>query len=180
MRPEKKAIIEEIRSQLEASSFVILTDYRGMNVGQASELRKRLSRMDAQFHVVKNSLFQRVVDDFDWKNANRVASGPSAIVIGRGDIANVAKLLKAFTLEHKLPVVKLGVCDGRILSSDELDILVKLPSKPVLYGILIGTVSALMVQLTCVLQQKVASLLYVLNAVQEKKRQSSKWSPQAG
>ena len=143
-----------------------------MNVGQASELRKRLTMVDAQFHVVKNSLFKRVVAGFKWESVDSFIQGPCAVVIGRGDFADAVKLLMEFKKEYQLSVVKCGVCEGETFSSNDLDILAKLPSRHVLYGMLAGTTAAPMVQFVGVMKEKVASLLYVLNAVQQKKSQS--------
>lgn len=177
MRPEKKAIINEIRSYLTEASFVILIDFTGMNVFQTNELRKRLSAVDSQVHVIKNRLFKLAVCDSKLEKMNRLINGPTAIVVGRGDLIDAAKLLKTFHREYGLLVTRAAGQEEGVLSQDDLDLLVKLPAKHVLQSMLVGTVAAPMAQLVGVIRQKGASLLYVLKAVQEKKGHSQLKTP---
>ena len=172
MRPEKQSIISEIRSQLESSSFVIFTDYTKVKVAQAGELRKRLSKVEAQFHVVKNSYFTKASAGLSWGASGVAMVGPTAIVVGKGDGVEAAKIVKGFGVEAKALTIRRGVFEGRLLSREDIDALVKLPGRPVLYAMVLGTMAAPMTQLVGVMVQKVSSLLYVLKAAQEKKEKS--------
>ncbi len=53
MRPEKNLIISEIKTRVDRSPYVLLTDYTGMQVPQFNELRNRLSGANAEYRVVK-------------------------------------------------------------------------------------------------------------------------------
>ena len=52
MRPEKKYLIQEINEHLDKSNYFFLTDYSGVNVEEASEIRKGLAQHGAEYHVV--------------------------------------------------------------------------------------------------------------------------------
>ena len=65
--------------------------------------------------------------------------------------------------------IKMGLLDGRVLSPADVDMMSKLPARPVLFSMLVGVIAAPMIQLAGVFKQKTASLVYVLKAVQEKK-----------
>lgn len=164
MRPEKESIANEIKERVEGAVFVILADYRGLTVAQTDELRNRLHGASANVQVVKNRIL-RLADD----RLTEGLKGPSAMVYGKGDVVQAAKILRDFIRENKLPVIKIGSLEGTILSAGDLDILASLPSKEGLHAMVVGTLAAPMSQLVGVMNQKVASLLYVLNAVQEKK-----------
>lgn len=164
MRPEKESIANEIKERVEGAVFVILADYRGLTVAQTDELRNRLNGASANVQVVKNRIL-RLADD----RLTEGLKGPSAMVYGKGDVVQAAKILRDFIRENKLPVIKIGSLEGTILSAGDLDILASLPSKEGLHAMVVGTLAAPMSQLVGVMNQKVASLLYVLNAVQEKK-----------
>lgn len=151
------------------AAYVILTDYRGMKVRQTDELRKRLAEVQAQIHVVPNRLFKRVIAELNWDSADQALRGPTALVSGQGDVIEAAKLLSEFNAEHRLPIIKLGRFDGRYLAPSDIEVLVNLPPKPVLHSILVGTIAAPMTQLVGVMKQKVSSLVYVLQAAQDKK-----------
>lgn len=169
MRLEKKSISGDIRSWLTNAAYVILTDCRGLKVRQTDELRKRLAKLQAQLHVVPNRVCRRVMAELKWEPAQEAFVGPTALVSGPGDVVEAAKLLKAFAEENRLPVIKLGRFDGRFFTPADMAVLVELPAKPVLYAMLAGTLAAPMSRVVGVLQQKVASLVYVLQAVQDKK-----------
>ncbi len=170
MRMEKQAIIDEIRGRLEKSSYVIVTDYTGLKVVQVDNLRRQLATHGARFHVVKNTLFRRAASGLPLAAAADRLKGPVAVVVG-GDGIDSAKELKKFTLTSRTPVVQCGFFEGRLFSAVEVEELVNLPPREVLYGMLVGTLAAPMTRLAGVMHQKLASILYVLKAVQEKKGQ---------
>ena len=91
------------------------------------------------------------------------------LVFGAGDVAGAAKVLREFTKANKVPVVKLGHLDGVVLSAANVETLATLPSKKVMQGMLVGTIAAPMSNLVGVMSQKLASLVYVLKAVADKK-----------
>ena len=55
MRPEKTYLVREASEYLSRSNYFFLTDYKGIDSEETSELRKKLSERGAEFHVVKNS-----------------------------------------------------------------------------------------------------------------------------
>ncbi|MFA5042957.1 MAG: 50S ribosomal protein L10 [Kiritimatiellia bacterium] len=169
MRLEKKAIIDELRAGLEGASFVILTDYRGLKVRQGEELRRRLAKLGAHFHIVKNSFFKLALSEERRALLADVLAAPTAVILGAGDVVETAKVLSGFQQEQRVLTIKRGFLDGRVLSPADVDTLIKLPARPVLLGMLVGTIAAPMTQLAGVFKQKVASLVYVIKAVQEKK-----------
>lgn len=169
MRAEKKSMVNEIRQMAEGKSFVILTDYRGLSSEMTGLLRSRLRAKSAEYGVVKNRLFRQVTGELGLKSLDRDLRGPTAIVTGDGDVVEVAKVLKAFIKENKLPVVKQGVFSGTPLTADEVDKLATMPPRIELLGRAVGTIAAPMTQLVGVMNQKVCSLLYVLQAAKDKK-----------
>ena len=169
MRLEKKAIVNELRAILEGASFVILTDYRGLKVRQGEELRRRLAKLGARFNIVKNSFLKLALSEDRRAQVSDVLVSPTAIIVGGGDVVETAKVLAGFQQEQRVLTIKRGLWAGRALSPADVDVLVKLPARPVLLSMLVGTVAAPMTQLAGVFKQKVASLVYVIKAVQEKK-----------
>src|SRR5690554_3863906 len=55
-RPEKEAVVSELREKLEQANSVVLTDYRGLNVAAMTELRRKMSEAGVEFKVIKNTL----------------------------------------------------------------------------------------------------------------------------
>lgn len=172
MRSEKKSIVEEMRGAAKDTDFVILTDYRGLSVAQTENLRNQLARVDARFRVIHNRMFKKFTKELSLDGFDSALKGPSAMVTGHGDVAETAKILKDFIRSNKMPAVKMAAIEGQMLQAAEVDELADLPAKPVMQAILLGTLAAPMTRLAGVLSQKVASVLYVLKAVEEKKQTS--------
>ena len=83
MRPEKKAIVEGMERGIAGSAFVYVADYRGVRVDHVAAVRSQLHGVGAEFHVVKNRLFRRVVEGRKWNALAGALRGPSAMVTGR-------------------------------------------------------------------------------------------------
>ncbi len=173
MRPEKLSIVNEIRNKTADATFVILVDYKGMTVAQMTELRKRLAAIQAEFSVVKNSFFKLVAIERNWMKSDEPLTEPNAIAIGKGDAIELAKVLSDFNKEYKRPVIRRGFLEGKALSAAEIEHLLSLPGKDTLRAMLVGAIAAPMTGLVGVLKQKLASIVYVLKAIEEKKKNSN-------
>ncbi len=172
MRPEKKAFVNQVRSAVEASEFVILADFSGMTVAQSETLRKQLSGVNARLQVVKNTMFNVVAKELKYVGIDAALGGPTAMVTGSGDVVQTAKVIKDFIKATSKMNLKLGTLSGKTISADEIQALADMPSREILYGMLVSTLAAPMTQLVGVFQQKVSSLVYVLKAAQDKKEKA--------
>lgn len=174
MRAEKISMLKEVRTKLSGSSFFFLTNYQGLSVNKTADLRKRLRAQKASFQVVQNKHFSLAAKEIGLPEIDAtVLRGPSAMIFGDGDVVAVAKVLKDFIKENEKPVVKLGGLQGQLLSRADVDSLAALPSREILLGQVVGTLAAPMARLVGALQQKAASVLYVLQAYAEKKGQAA-------
>lgn len=172
MRSEKIAIVAEIRSQVKNAAFVLLANHRGMKVSQLKDLRKRLAKKKAELHVVKNSFLQKACDDLPGMKINEPLVVPLAIVFGPGDGIEAAKILDDFKKETNTAALEGGFLSARRFSAAEFSELIKLPSRHALLGMLVGGLAAPLSGLVGVMQQKVASVVYVLQAIRELKSKS--------
>ena len=168
MRPEKKAILEEINGQVKGASFMFVAEYRGMKVEQFSDLRRQLRKSGSKMQVVKNRFVRLITRDKAWTGLDASLKGQSAIVTGT-DVVQAAKTLKAFSSTGGLPVIKGGVMGDLILTSAQINELAELPPREVLLGQVVGTIAAPLSRLVGVLKQKVSTIVYVLKAVEDKK-----------
>ena len=167
VRPEKAAMADEFRAWVEGSDYIFLADNLGLGMARTTALRARLRKVGGRYRVVRNRLFRRAFSEVAGAAPGDLL-GPTAVVVGQGDAAEVARALLDFVKEHDRPAVKAGVIEGRRLDAADVKALGSLPVKPVLQAMLVGTLAAPMTRLAGVLQQKVASLVYVLKAVEEK------------
>ncbi len=167
LRPEKQAMYNEVQESVSGSLYMLLADCTGMSMPETLELKKQLRGVDAKTKVVKNRMLNLICDDLD------TITGPTTMICGSTDVVEVAKILRKFSEETEKPAIKGGVLEGSVLSAVDVLALSKLPGKKELQAKLVGTLAAPMTQVVGVMNQKVCSLLYVLNAVSEKKEQAA-------
>src|SRR5882762_6261518 len=164
MRAEKKLITNEYVARLNASPFFIVIDYKGLTVGQFTELRKRLARAGSEVHVVKNSIFRIAAKEAGVPDLPGVLAGQMAVVTGQRDISAAAKAVKTFQSEFDKPKLKFGYLNNQRLETADLVALADLPSIEVLRGKLLGLLQAPASQLVRLLNTPASQLARVLQA----------------
>lgn len=169
IRPEKQSMYNEVQESVSGALYMLLTDYKGMTMPETDEFKKLLRGANARVKVVKNTMLGRITGEMGCSGLADKLSGPTAVIFGAGDVVEVAKILKKFSGDKDKPAVKGGVLEGSVLSAKDVIALAGLPGKKELQAKLVGTIAAPMTQLVGVMNQKVCSLLYVLNAVADKK-----------
>ena len=168
MRPEKANIVSELSEALKRSTFVLVTDYRGMKVSSFSELRSRLTPTHAEVHVVKNSFLKLAMADSGFPEVADQLAGQTAVVTGEADVAPVAKIFKSFATEFKLAALKVGFVDRAVLSTAELETLADLPTREILQAQLLGLLLSPATRLVRLFNEPAAALARLLNAKAEK------------
>jgi large subunit ribosomal protein L10 len=167
MRPEKTSIVQDLLSKLNASPFLFVTDYTGLRVDQFSELRIRLAGAGARCHVVKNTFLRRAAKDAGLPELGDL-KGQTAIIVGDKDVAAAAKVVKTFVAEFQKPIVKLGVIDRAVVSSDQIKAIADLPAREILLAQLLGVLQAPAARLVRTLNEPAASLARILQAKADK------------
>ncbi|HOB98616.1 MAG TPA: 50S ribosomal protein L10 [Verrucomicrobiota bacterium] len=168
MRLEKQFLTREYVARLNASPFFLLVEYRSMNVGHFTELRKRLAKVGAEMHVVKNSVIQAAAKEAGLADLAGTLNGQLAVVTGQQDIAPTAKVLKVFQGEFDRPKLQFGYLGNQRLALEDLLVLADLPPLDVLRGKLLGLFQAPASQLVRLLNTPAAQLARVLQARNEK------------
>ena len=168
MRPEKNFIIDEIKSRVDKTPYVLLTDYTGMQVPQFNELRNRLSGAKAELRVIKNTLLRRALKDSNLPDLESYLHGQSAVVMGESDVSAAAKVLKNFAAEFQKPKIKVGILDKAVLDTAQIMALADLPSKEVLQAKLLGLLLAPASTLVRLINTPASQVAQVLKAYSEK------------
>ena len=170
-RPEKVAVVDEVRERFDGTSAAILTEYRGLSVGQLAELRTRLRGAGGDFKVYKNTLVRFAARDLGLE-IEELLTGPTAIAFvtekpsgDAGDAVDVAKVLKDFGKEFPALVVKGGLLGDKLLTADDTRALADVEPREVLLAKLAGAMAAPMQQLAGLLQALPRNMAYGLKAL---------------
>lgn len=171
-RPKKVAVVEEVRERLHHSTATLLTEYRGLSVGDLRALRVELRKADAEYQVAKNTLIRIAARQAGLAVPAEVLTGPTAITFCAGDPAATAKILRAFSRQHPALVVKGGILDGEVLSAEEALRLADLASREELLARLAGLFEAVVAQPARLAQANLSKAARLFAALQEKRAAS--------
>ena len=171
MRPEKKFLTQEYVQRLNASPFFIVVNYTGLKVGPLTELRKRLNKLGAELHVVKNSIFALAAKEANISELGGTLTGQLAVITGQKDISAAAKVVKTFASEFEKPKMQFGFLGNQRLSQEQLTTLADLPSLEVLRASMLGLLQAPATKLVVLLNTPASQLARVIKAKSEKAEQ---------
>ncbi|MDZ7674399.1 MAG: 50S ribosomal protein L10 [Acidimicrobiales bacterium] len=170
-RPEKVAVVNEVRERLDSTSATILTEYRGLSVAQLANLRTALRDAGGDFKVYKNTLVRLAVRDLGLELEDLLI-GPTALAfVSRkpdgtpGDAVDVAKALKDFGKDNPALVLKGGILGDSLLDADDTKALADVEPRDVLLTKLAGAMQAPMQQFASLLQALPRNFAYGLKAL---------------
>jgi large subunit ribosomal protein L10 len=165
-RPEKVAVVDEVRGRLSDSQAALLTEYRGLNVADISALRRALRDAGGDYKIYKNTLVRFAARDLGLEIED-LLTGPTAIAFVDGDPVTVAKALRDFARTHENLVVKGGVLGDKLLSADDAKALADVAPREELLARLAGAMAAPMQQFAGLLQALPRNFAYGLSALIE-------------
>ena len=158
-RADKQAAVAEIADEFSASSGVVLTEYRGLTVGELKTLRRSLGE-HANYAVVKNTLAKIAATQSGIEGFDDLLTGPTAIAFIKGDVVEAAKGLRDFAKANPNLVIKGGYLDGKAIDAAEVGKLADLESRDVLLAKRAGAMTA-----------SLSQALYAFNALPSKTAQ---------
>jgi large subunit ribosomal protein L10 len=155
--------VEELKGRLDGVKTVMLAEYRGLTVAQISDLRKQLKAVSAEYKIVKNRLARLAIASSGVAGLGTALTGPTGMVLVKGDPVSVAKALQTFARTNQALVVKLGIVEGQTLEPAGLKALADLPSREALRAQLVGALNGPLTQLVSLLQAPHRELAYILS-----------------
>lgn len=167
-RTKKEQILEELKGKFEDSAVSIFADYRGLNVAEATVLRRKLRDADCELRVAKNTLTSLAAKRLGLKGVDPYLKGTVAVIFGKDPVAP-AKILSEFIRENKKMEIKAGVLEGSILDAQSVKALADLPSREVLLSKALGGMQSPLYGFASVLQGTMRNFVYALEAVRQKR-----------
>ena len=166
-RPEKVAVVDEVRERLSSTNAAILTEYRGLSVSGMETLRRQIYEAGGDYKVYKNTLVRRAAHENGLDGLDPLLEGPTAIAFVREDVATVAKVLRDFARTHPSLVVKGGLVGTSLLDARTTASLAELPTREVLLAQVAGAFAAPMQRFAALLAAVPQKMAYALSALIE-------------
>lgn len=166
----KQELVKEMHERLTRAKAVFLADFRGMSVGQATNLRNELRAASVEYKVFKNTLLDLAAKGTDADCITAHLAGPTAIAISYDDPVSAAKVLSKFAKDPQGKfVLKAGVLSGKLLDVKQIQALADLPPREVLIAKMLGSMQAPATNFVGVLAALPSSLVRALDAIRAQK-----------
>jgi large subunit ribosomal protein L10 len=169
-KKEKTDEVNELREIFKSDSSIIFTDHSGLKAEDAVRVRDRLVEINSYLRIIKNTLAliaaEDVLKDVD---ISKILKGPTSIVVSGKDIISAAKVISDFSEELNALKMKAGILENKLLSSEEMEKLAKLPGRELLLTNLVISVKSPIIKLINILDSLTSSLVFVLDAIRKRK-----------
>ena len=139
---KKAQQVSEVAEQFKNATSVVVVDYLGITVEQATNLRTELRNAGVQFAVVKNGILSRAAKEAGLEGMDDIFKGPSAVSFSNDDVIAPAKILADFAKKVEALEIKAGVIEGKVSSKEEIEALAKLPNREGLLSMLLSVLQA--------------------------------------
>lgn len=169
-RQEKSQVIDVLKRDFRSAEASFVLGVKGLTVSEVQNLRKDLHVKESEYKVAKNTLLKLAVQDMgNLKDLSPYFTDQVAVVFANKDASNIANILyKASKGNDKLTLIG-GSLDGKVLTSNQVEYLAKLPAREVLLAQVCGTLNAPITTYVNMLNQLIVRLLWVLKKIEEKK-----------
>lgn len=155
---QKQEEVNKLAEKIKEAKLVLLTDYRGINVTDDTTLRKDLRNVNATCTVIKNNITRRALQECKIEGLEDKLVGPTAVIMSSEDYLEPSKIIYKFSKDNEFYKIKGGVIDGKVMTTEEIITLAKLPSRETLLsmlaGALLSNISKVAVALNEVKKQK--------------------------
>lgn len=139
---QKKEEVTKLANKIKEAKLVLLTDYRGINVENVTELRAELRKVGGEYTVIKNNITRRALTEAGIEGLDEQLVGPTAVIMSNEEYLEPTKAIYNFTKNNDYYKIKGGVIEGKVMSAEEIITLAKLPSRETLLSMLAGALLA--------------------------------------
>jgi len=163
---EKQAVVSEVSAQVAAAQAIVLAEYRGLEVGHMTDLRRKARASGVYLRVLKNTLARRAVKDTPFEKLADQMAGPLIYGISDDPVAT-AKVMSEFAKGNDKFVIKGGAMPNAVISAKEVQALASMPSREELLARLLGTMQAPVAQFVRTLNEVPSRFVRTLAAVRD-------------
>lgn len=165
----KRATIASLREELSRSQALIVSEYRGLRVGELAEIRRALRKQGVSCRVVKNRLMKIAAGEEIAGALDPLLAGPTAIAFGSGDASSTAKAVIDATRAYRVVHIKGAVLGRRTIDAEGVSRLATLPSREVLQAQLAGALQSPIAMLGGLLNANLRNFAYALQQLADRK-----------
>src|SRR3984885_12490449 len=167
---DKKTLVAEVAEVAAKAQSVVAAEYRGLTVGQMTELRARARRQGVYMRVVKNTLARKALAGTSFESVGPKLKGPLVLAFSKDDPGAAARVVKDFAKANDKLVATLVSLGGQVLAARELDRVASLPTREQALSMLLGVLKAPIQKLVRTLAEPPAKLARTVAAIRDQKQ----------
>ena len=164
---EKVEKVEVLKERIQGSGALLLAEYRGLTVHDATELRRSLAGQ-AKLTVAKNTLLKRAAGEAGIEGLDELLDGPTAVAFVEGDVVAAAKKLVEAARKFPALVLKGAYLEGKVLGADEAKALADLESREVMLSKIAGMLKSEMSRAASMFQAVQSRFVGLMEALKDK------------
>lgn len=164
-RAQKEETVTKLAEKLSRAKSLVLTDYKGLTMKQLSDLRSKLTEVQGEFTITKNTLLERAFPSSIVQLPASSLEGPTAALFAYDDEISPIKLLVKALKDAGLGKIKFGFLGNQALDEVQINQLAALPTKDELRGKIVGVLAAPLQGMVEVLQRNLRNLVYTLDQI---------------
>ena len=173
-KQKKVALVNEVTEKVQKSTGMVFTNYQGLTHQQLEGFKRSIKPLKAEYVVIKNTLMLRSLAEHELSDADKEQfQQPTGTLFMYDDPVEPLKALSKMVKDLKLPAIKFGIIDGRVVSEAQVTKLATLPPVNVLRAQLLGQMKAPISGLHRALNWNLQQLVLTLNAIKDKKPASA-------
>ena len=158
---DKKAVVAEVAAQVASAQTITIAEYRGIEVGDLTVLRRKARESGVYLRVLKNTLVRRAVAGTPFAGLADHMVGPLIYSVSADPVA-AAKILSDFAKTNDKLVLKAGAHAGKVLDKAGVQALASIPSR-----------EELLSKLLYVMQAPVAGFVRALDALAKQREETA-------
>ncbi|VAW81598.1 LSU ribosomal protein L10p (P0) [hydrothermal vent metagenome] len=167
---EKKAVVSEVAVIAAEAHSAVAAEYRGLTVGEMTQLRAKARDGGVYLRVVKNTLARRAIEGTEFECMQDGLTGPLVLAFSQEEPGAAARLVKDFAKEHDQLVPKLIAFGGEMLATADLDRLAKIPTRDQAISLLMAVMKAPSEKLVRTLNEVPGKLVRTVAAIRDQKQ----------
>lgn len=166
----KIKVVETLIDKIKKGKHFVFTEYKGLDMGRITELRRKLNNANSELKVVKNRLARLAYKKLELNLQDEWFKGPVALVICKDeDFVKTVNVVCNFSKENERFIIRLGYLENKVYNIDELKKISLLPTKKELIAKIMGILNSPITKFVFVLKNIVAKPVLVLKAIEDKK-----------
>lgn len=167
---DKKALVAEVAEVASKAQSVVAAEYRGLTVGQMTELRSRARQSGVYMRVVKNTLARKALAGTSFESVGPKLKGPLVLAFSNDDPGAAARVVKDFAKANEKLVATLVALGGQVLPAAELEKVAGLPTREQALSMLLGVLKAPISKFVRTLAEPPAKLARTVAAIRDQKQ----------